>query len=212
MGFLRRDKSDKPPSDGPEQWRAKALEIDAHVKQERKEKREELLGDAAVGSDWLADYREHHPGYTPVEELSEAFLKDLYSMGINKGKFIRIGGKIFISPGPRPGFHEQGLLHVEIIDKVMKMPDAQERLLGAEALAGATEAVIGPHGLVDAGMFDTFFLKKDEEPLASGVQGRLKIKGLSSDFGMADDEGRQKTVDIARQQLGTHIRVDSSLF
>jgi len=88
-------------------------------------------------------------------------------------------------------------------------PEVKERLLGSEAIQGASEATIGPDGLTDAGKFDTFFLH-DNKPREDGLVGRFRVFGASASFGEADKKSREKTVQIAAQALGPHMRVEEA--
>jgi len=213
MSLFKR-KSNEPKSsaksDGPEEWARIARERDAEL---LKQRAAEAAGNTAVDSahninpDSVSSH-EIHNSFSDVEELSEAFLRYLDSVGVDRGKFIRLGDSIFISPGKRPGHEDYGLTHKEIIERALKKPEVKERTLGAEALEAAlSTAHVGEHGLSDAGRFDIFFLK-DGEQKDDGTQGRFRIFGASGDYGMAEKKAREETVRLAIERLGPHIRAE----
>lgn len=156
-----------------------------------------------------AEQQEQEKQFSEVEPLSEDFLRYLSKCGADGGNYIRLGDTIFVSSGPKQGLVGEGLTYKEIFGqaKAMKNPDVRKVLLGAQALQGAKEETIEPDYMIDAGKFDTFFSPEDE-PLEDGIQGGFRVFGASGDFGMADKESRERTVQIAAQTLGSHIRVE----
>jgi hypothetical protein len=56
--------------------------------------------------------------------------------------------------------------------------------------------------MVDAGKWD---LQLDAEPGEDGMKGRFRVFGRSGDYGSADQAGRDRTVELASQQLGENF-------
>jgi len=155
---------------------------------------------------------EQEKQFSEVEPLSEDFLRNLSKWGVDGGKYIRLGDTIFVSSGPKQGFAGKGLTYKEIFEqaKAMKNSDVKKMPLDAQALQGAKEETIEPDYMIDAGdagKFDTFFSPRDE-PLEDGIQGGFRVFSAPGDFGIADKESRERTVQIAAQTLGSHIRVE----
>lgn len=213
MGLIQKLKGNKSnedgPSDGPEEWARIAREKDAEIKRQRAL---EAVGDTAVDSSGggvspINVSHEAKKHFSEVEELSEDYLRWLSRMGARGGKYIRIGDSIFVTPGKMPSFAGEGLMHKEILERVLKKPEVKERALGAGAIEGASEETIGPDGLTDAGKFDVSFLPEDE-PREDGIRGRFRVFGASTSFGAAEKKNRDRTVVIAADMLGPHIRVE----
>lgn len=194
MGLFKRNSGPRSShSDGPAEWAVKAREVDERVRQERAEAVAEPLGAVSVAE------RNSGRESVKVEELSEEYLRRLSDSGVNDGKFVRLGETIFLSPGPPKGVDGYPLMHQEIVEKAVRK-DTRDSLT-------TSEEAIGPHGLIDAGKFDVFFLR-DDEIEEDGLQGRFRVFSGSGSFGKAKEEGRQRTVDIAAQTLGEHVRVE----
>lgn len=209
MGLFQRSKNstDKPPSDGPKEWAARAREVDAEVKRQRML---EQVGDVAANS--VHEPAEHHElgaGFSEVEELSESFLRHLDGMGVMNGKFVRVGDKIYISPGRLRRMAGEGLMHQQILEEVMRKNDAKEVKIQPELLDRSIDGITAPEGsdLADAGKFDIYLVPEDK-PREDGLKGRFRVFGMSASFGSAEKEGRQKTVDLAAQTLGENFRVE----
>jgi hypothetical protein len=142
---------------------------------------------------------EQEKQFSEVEPLSEDFLRNLSKWGVDGGKYIRLGDTIFVSSGPKQGFAGKGLTYKEIFEqaKAMKNSDVKKMPLDAQALQGAKEETIEPDYMIDAG-----------DALEDGIQGGFRVFSAPGDFGIADKESRERTVQIAAQTLGSHIRVE----
>lgn len=197
-------------SDGPEEWARIARERDAEIMRQRAA---EAVGDKAVHlangvENEDSGQHESRQGFSDVGELSEDYLRLLNRMGVRRGKFVRLGDTMFVSPGKIPGHQGGDLTHEEIIMRALRKPGIIERAVGSEALEAALKtAVVGEHGLADAGKFDIFFLQPGEEK-EDGTEGRFRIFGASGSYGLADPEGRQESVEVASKALGPHIHAE----
>lgn len=108
-----KDSAEKPPRDGPEEWAAKAREVDEEEKERRAEeqrrKMAEPAGDVAIGS-----YSGEKVLPNVVNELSPDFLKFMLNeLHAEMGKFLRVDDLILVGPAEwgRDGTLKQKLGH-----------------------------------------------------------------------------------------------------
>lgn len=223
--FKRKNNSPKPPSDGPAEWAAKARANDERILREREAAREaervemaeaqlrkasEAVGAIAISSgentehsltpaptkaaEKLSGKPESRKDFFPLEVLNEEFLRHFAERkGYVDGKFIRVGNTIFLT-------NSIATVHRDILDFGQKAMEAQEQEDTGEQLLGPKGS-----GLVDAGKYDAFFDSADNTSGDDGTVGQFTLSGYSEEFGVASKEGRDRTVEIARQVLGEHI-------
>lgn len=130
-----------------------------------------------------------------VAEPDAATFKMYGSIGIREGKFVRIGDMVLVAPRGE-------LSHAQMILLGFQHPNTelQHRVTHASEQVESEKDLSGyGWGLVDAGRLE----------LASEL-GRLKLSvwGLSSDYGRADEAGRQESVDLIRAKVPEALVVD----
>ena len=212
MGFLKRsrDGGNKLPADGPEQWAARAQEVDAEVKRQR----EEEPTDQAATESYRSPY-EQESLTNIVGELSPEFLKFLLEqVGADKGKFLRVGDLILVGPAEymMPSGANHYVYHDEFFERIKKdeSPEFQARVANAQ-----TAAMLGgkplprktggpnPDGVEDAG----YFLINESHP--GDDIATLKIGGSSGAYGEADMNGRRETIKRVQEILGPDVKVEA---
>ena len=207
MAFFSRSKNtaSQSPTDGPEEWAAKAREISDQANRQRAT---EAVGDAAVAS---FEGDSGSPGV--VNELSPEFLDYLRNeLHAEKGKFLRIADLVLVGPaewGP-PGTYRQRLGHDQFLDVLEHAdPELQARLANAQTVVSLRGSAIehevdgkNTDGVEDGGYFA--FDKADK----GGPLKHIEIGGRSGTYGMADEAGRQETLSIVSKILGPNVKVE----
>lgn len=203
MALFRRSKTERPPSDGPEEWARKAREIDEQVKAEREATttRQSELGNIAVGHE---NKLTKYASQLSVESLEEI----ARTQSVPKGKYVRIGDLVIVAPlvdDRRNLITEHRELHSEFAKEDRESKAMLEAAQNMARESGDVIEVIGrpnPHAVEDAGAF--------EVKLKDGHLVRLDIGGTSGAYKDASPSSRHQTLELVSKVLGPEIVVQES--
>jgi hypothetical protein len=141
------------------------------------------------------------PNVTKLDEHTRQFGHE----GVLRGKFVRIGRLVLLAPDTTverlPGMRTGDVEHKDIVKAAFRNPN---RELAERALAESNAA----HELPDTPLLDDNFGLTDAGHFEFSSEGRvLAVFHKSHKFGQADVSGRQETIRIAQESVGSDIAV-----